>query len=91
MLLLPARCPRLRSRGALVTSWQGSEPGRPSPSFYMTLQIQLKPSSWELLQEAAGGVGLALSESCPFFRALKEGEVGSRISGAGCLCMDLPK
>lgn len=91
MLLLPARCPRLRSRGRLVTPWQGSERGRPSSSSYMTLQIQLKPSSYELLQVAAGGVGLALSESRPFFRALKEGEVGSRISGAGCLCMDLPK
>lgn len=91
MLPLPARCPRLGSRGPPVTSWQGSERARPSASFYMTLQTQLKPSSCELLQVAAGGGGLALPESCPFFRALKEGEVGSRISGAGCLRMDLPK
>lgn len=89
-------CPRLESRGPSVMSWKGSERGRPlSPhalgGFYMNSQIRLKPSSHELVQVVAEGVGSALSKSCQFFGALKEGVVKSQISGAGYLCMDLPK
>lgn len=90
VLLLPRSLPKAGEQGTV--SDRQKTPRAPTLwAVLMNSQIWLKPSSCELLQVVAERVGLDLSESYWFFRALKDGEVGSQISGTGCLWADVPK